>query len=103
MTSVSASPAPLVWMFCTSNPAAARNRSSAMWVALPDPAVAQFSFPGCALAAATKSCAVLYLPGGVMRMVGIVATVATGASSFGSRPGLRRGETVHAGGELVVV
>ena len=44
-----------------------------MCVALPEPAVAQFSLPGCALAAATKSCTVLYLPGGVIRIVGIVA------------------------------
>ena len=31
-----------------------------------------------------------------MRMVGIVATVATGASSFGSSPGLSSVETVNA-------
>ena len=74
-----------------------------MWVALPDPAVAQFSFPGCALAAATKSWAVLYRPGGVMRIVGIVATVATGASSFGSRPGLSSVETVNADAYIMIV
>src|SRR4051812_31031226 len=103
MTSVRASEAPLVCTFSTSNPAAKRKRSSAMCVALPTPAVAHASLPGAAFAAATKSCSVLYLPGGVISTVGIVATVATGASSFGSRPGLISGETVKAEAYIMIV
>src|SRR4051794_3609520 len=103
MTSVRASEAPLVCTFSTSNPAAKRKRSSAICVALPTPAVAHASLPGAAFAAATKSCTVLYLPGGVISTVGIVATVATGASSFGSRPGLMSGDTVKAEAYIMIV
>src|SRR6476646_502618 len=74
-----------------------------MWVALPTPAVAHASLPGAAFAVATKSCTVLYLPGGVISTVGIVATVATGASSFGSRPGLMSGDTVKADAYIMIV
>src|SRR6185503_9232062 len=69
----------------------------------PMPAVAHASLPGSAFAAATKSATFVYFPGGVMSTVGMVATVATGVSSFGSRPGLSSVETVKAEAYIMMV
>src|SRR3970282_1838467 len=74
-----------------------------MCVALPTLAGWQTSLPGCAFAADTKSACVLYLPGGVIITVGIVATVASGVSSLGSRPGLSSVDTVNAEAYIMMV
>src|SRR6185436_19686285 len=104
ITSVSASDTPLVWMLMTSMPAEKRKRSKFMCVALPMLASEQTSLPGCAFAAATKSLTSLYLPGGVTRMVGMVATIATACSSFGlSTSGLSSVETVNAEAYIMMV